>query len=54
MIANEEQFQFRKYDFIETSLSQMPHENYEDVVEHKIFKYKYRQCNDDPETYLRR
>lgn len=31
-----------------------PHESIEDVVEHKIFKYKYRQCNDDEETYARR
>ena len=31
-----------------------PHENYEDIVEQKIFKYKYRQCNDDSETYKRR
>lgn len=31
-----------------------PHENIEDVVEHKIFKYKYRQCNDDEATYARR
>ena len=31
-----------------------PHENFEDVVEHKLFKYKYRQCNDDPQTYMRR
>lgn len=31
-----------------------PHETMEDVVEHKIFKYKYRQCNDDEQTYARR
>lgn len=41
-IAEEGQFQFRKYDFIETSLLNEPHENYDDVVEHKLFKYKYR------------
>ena len=53
-IAEEGQFQFKKYDFVETSLQTEPHENYEDLVEHKIFKYKYRQCNDDPDTYARR
>jgi len=53
-IAAEGQFQFKKYDFIETSLLNEPHESMDDVVEHKIFKYKYRQCNDDPQTYARR
>jgi hypothetical protein len=41
-IAETGQFQFKKYDFIETSLLFEPHENFDDVVEHKIFKYKYR------------
>lgn len=31
-----------------------PHENYDDIVEQKVFKYKYRQCNDDIDTYERR
>lgn len=53
-IAEEGQFEFRKYDFVETSLLQEPHENYDDIVENKIFKYKYRQCNDDLKTYQRR
>jgi hypothetical protein len=53
-IAAEGQFQFKRYDFVETSLMEEPHENFDDVVEHKIFKYKYRQCNDDLETYARR
>jgi hypothetical protein len=53
-IAAEGQFQFKKYDFVETSMLHEPHENFDDVVEHKIFKYKYRQCNDDQETYSRR
>jgi heme oxygenase len=30
------------------------HENYEDVVEQKIFKFKYRQNADDLVTYERR
>ncbi len=53
-IAADGQFQFKKYDFIETSLMTEPHENFEDVVENKIFKYKYRMCNDDEPTYSRR
>jgi hypothetical protein len=31
-----------------------PHETYDDIVDHKLFKYKYRQCNDDEQTYSRR
>jgi len=31
-----------------------PHENYDDIVEQKIFKYKYRQNADDFLTYNRR
>lgn len=42
------------YDFVETSLMQEPHEDYTDLIENKIFKYKYRQCNDDEQTYMRR
>jgi len=30
------------------------HENYDDLIEQKVFKYKYRQCNDDRDTYERR
>ena len=41
----------KKYDFVETSLLNEPHENYDDIVEQKLFKYKYRQCNDDEATY---
>ena len=36
------EFQFKRYDFIETSLMNEPHENFEDLIEQKIFKYKYR------------
>jgi hypothetical protein len=41
-IAKEKQFNFKRFDFVETSLRYEPHENFEDVVENKIFKYKYR------------
>jgi hypothetical protein len=53
-IAAEGQFQFKKYDFIETSLQTEPHETMDDIVDQKIFKYKYRQCNDDEATHSRR
>lgn len=53
-IAAEGQFQFKKYDFIETSLLEEPHETISDVVDSKLFKYKYRMCNDNDETYTRR
>lgn len=53
-IAEEGQFSFDKYDFIETSLLDEPHESFDDQVEKKIFKYKYRQCNDSVDTYERR
>lgn len=53
-IAAEGQFQFKKYDFIETSLQSEPHETMDDIVDQKIFKYKYRMCNDDVDTYERR
>ena len=42
------------YDFVEVGLSADVHENFEDIIEHKIFKYKYRLCNDTDEAYLRR
>jgi len=50
-IIAEGQFDFKKYDFIESSLLLEPHETIEDIVESKIFKYKYRECNDDDKTY---
>lgn len=43
-----------RFDFIETNLDMEVHENFEDLVEDKIFKYKYRR-NADPEmTFARR
>lgn len=41
------------YDFVDyTSLN--PQENFDDIVEQKLFKYKYRQNADRPEVYTRR
>lgn len=42
------------YDFQDYTHLNSPHENYEDIVEQKIFKYKYRQNADDFITYNRR
>ena len=47
-------FNPKRYDFVETSHEIEPHENYEDIIEDKIFKYKYRQNADDPATFYRR
>jgi hypothetical protein len=48
-LAENGEFAHRRFDFVETSLFHEPHENFEDLVEQKIFKYKYRQANDTPE-----
>lgn len=47
-------FNPKRYDFVETSHMIEPHENYEDMIEDKIFKYKYRQNADDQATFYRR
>ena len=47
-------FDHAHYDFVETSLLTEPHENYDDIVENKIFKYKYRQACDSHDDFLRR
>lgn len=53
MVAQED-FNVNRYDFVEASLESEPHENYDDVIEHKIFKYKYRVAHDDQKKYERR
>lgn len=53
-MAGQEHFNPKCYDFIETSHSYEVHENYEDLIEDKIFKYKYRQNADDPADFTRR
>ena len=39
------------YDFIETSMTSEVHETFEDLIEDKIFKFKYRQNADPPELF---
>lgn len=42
------------YDFIDSSLRDEIHENYDDIIEDKIFKFKYRQNSDTPRLYRMR
>jgi len=53
-IANMPDANPKQYDFIETSLYTEVHEVFEDLVEDKIFQFKYRQNGDDRVTYQRR
>ena len=53
-LADEGQFDPKLYDFIDTGLQEQPHENYEDIVEDKIFKFKYRQNQDPPQIFFMR
>jgi len=50
-IAQSEDLNPGRFDFVETALLEEVHENFEDLIEDKIFKYKYRQYSDDPMTY---
>lgn len=53
-IANDSDFDIKRYDFLETSMQFEVIENFEDIVEDKIFKYKYKMNSDDAVTYNRR
>jgi hypothetical protein len=53
-IASQGEFQFDKYDFIETSLYSESQESLVDIIDKKIFKFKYRMLNDNLDTYFRR
>lgn len=48
------QFDPALYDFVDYTQTNEAHENYEDIVEDKIFKFKYRQFADDRLTYEKR
>lgn len=50
-IAQSGEFDPKLYDFVETAMMSEVHENFEDIVEDKIFKYKYRQCADAPAVF---
>jgi hypothetical protein len=53
-IAETGQLNPKLYDFIDYTAKHDAHENYDDIVEDKIFKFKYRQNADSLETYDRR
>ena len=50
-IAQSGQFDPKLYDFLELSMVNEIHENFQDVVEDKIFKFKYRQNADSPAVF---
>lgn len=53
-LAMDGEFDPQLYDFIDTGLHDEVHENYDDIIEDKIFKFKYRQNADAPEVYRAR
>lgn len=53
-IAKMGQLNPKLYDFIDYTATHDTHENYDDIVEDKIFKYKYRINGDDAQTFERR
>jgi hypothetical protein len=53
-MANEGDLNPQLYQFVESSLQTEVHENFEDFIEDKIFKYKYRQFADSEEVYFKR
>ena len=53
-IASSGQFDPKLYDFLELNMIDEVHENFQDVIEDKIFKYKYRMNADAPEVFERR
>lgn len=53
-LADSGAFDTKQFDFVETSLNDEVHETFEDIIEDKIFKFKYRQNCDAPEIYARR
>lgn len=45
-LAENGNFNPKLYDFVDTALTEETHENYEDLIEDKLFKWRYRQCAD--------
>lgn len=45
-LAASGEFDTRQYDFVDTGLIHEVHENYEDIIEDKLFKFRYRQNSD--------
>ena len=53
-LASTGQFDPKLYDFVDSALIDVVHENYDDTIEDKIFKYKYRQNSDKPSLFRMR
>jgi hypothetical protein len=47
-------FDYKQYDFVDSGLHNELHENYEDIIEDKIFKFRYRQNSDTPQQFFKR
>lgn len=48
------EFDPKQYDFVDAGLMEETHENYEDIVEDKLFKFRYRQNADAPAKFAAR
>lgn len=53
-MAENGNFNPKMYDFVDTYLTEETHETYEDLIEDKLFKWRYRQCADAHEVYEQR
>lgn len=53
-LAQTGEFDPKLYDFVETAMISEVHENFEDLVEDKIFKFKYRLNADPPAVFQTR
>ena len=54
ILAGQGQFNTALYDFQDYTVETMGHEDYSDLIEDKLFKFKYRQFGDNLKTYERR
>lgn len=53
-IAESGEFDFKNFDFIETSLEFDSHEGLQDLIDRKLFQFKYRMNNDSVPDYMRK
>lgn len=53
-LAESGEFDFKRYDFQEMAMAHEPHEGFDDIIDQKLFKYKYRMNNDSMHDYFRR
>lgn len=44
-------FDPKLYDFIDPGVETTTHENYEDIISDKLFKYRYKQNADSPQKF---